>query len=86
MPDYNLPFPGFDLAEKELSYDYCYGKIPENDRAPIVKMAWDRGAAAAKDTFTKFNGEEDFIKIATESGLSFELVDKDYIIGKMRTL
>ena len=84
MPDYILPFPGFDLAEKELSYDYCYGKIPENDRAPIVKMAWDRGETAAKDTFAKFNGEEDFIKIATESGLSFELVDKDYIVGHLR--
>ena len=84
MPDYSLPFPGFDLAEKELSYDYCYGKILPEDRGRIVKMAWERGDAAAKDTFIKFKGEGDFFLIVEQSGLSCELVDKDYIVGNLR--
>ena len=84
MPDYALPFPGFDLAGKELSYDYCYAKIPEEDRERIVKMAWERGETAAKEIFAKFGGEEDFFEIARKSGISWELVDKDYIVGHLR--
>jgi len=84
MADYSLPFPGLDLAEKELSYDYCYGKIPPEDRGRIVKMAWERGEMAARDAFIKFKGEGSFFTIAEQSGLSCELVDKDYIIGNLR--
>ncbi|MDR0639252.1 MAG: hypothetical protein LBG27_10220 [Spirochaetaceae bacterium] len=84
MPDYTLPFPGFDLAGKELSYDYCYGKIPPEDRSRIVKMAWDRGTAAAADIFKKYDGEGDFFIIAGRSGLSCEEVDKDYVMGNFR--
>ena len=84
MPDYSLPFPGLDLAEKELSYDYCYKKILPEDRSRIVKMAWEKGEAAAKDTFAKFNGEENFFSIIGQSGLSFELVDKDFVVGNIR--
>ena len=36
MSSYALPFPGRDLAEKELSYDPCCPRIPEADRARIV--------------------------------------------------
>ncbi|GHV93903.1 hypothetical protein AGMMS50293_02230 [Spirochaetia bacterium] len=84
MPDYTLPFPGFDLAEKELSYDYCYAKIPAADRERIIRMAWERGRGAAKETFAKYGGKEDFFAIAEKSGLSCELVDKDYVMGNLR--
>ena len=40
MSSYALPFPGRDLAEKELSYDPCCPRIPEADRARIVDAAW----------------------------------------------
>jgi len=84
MPDYSLPFPGLDLAGKELSYDYCYNKILPEDRDRIVKMAWERGETAAKDTFTKYNGEGNFFAITERSGLTCELVDKDYVVGNLR--
>lgn len=84
MPDYTLPFPGLDLAQKELSYDYCYGKIPPEDREKIIKMAWERGEIAARETFNKFNGEKNFFEIARQSDLSCELVDKDNVVGNIR--
>ena len=84
MYDYALPFPGIELAEKELSYDYCYAKIKREDRERIVQMAWDRGTKAAEETFAKYNGEKDFFAIAAKSGLSCELVDKDYVMGNFR--
>ena len=84
MYDYALPFPGIELAEKELSYDYCYAKIRPEDRGRIVQMAWERGTAAAKETFAKYGGEGDFFAIAEKSGLSCELVDRDYVMGNTR--
>ena len=47
MSSYALPFPGRDLAEKELSYDPCCPRIPEADRARIVDAAWEKGCSAA---------------------------------------
>ncbi|GHV38794.1 hypothetical protein AGMMS49546_09770 [Spirochaetia bacterium] len=84
MPDPAFPFPGPDLAEKELSYDYCYKKIPEGDRKRITEMAWDRGTKTAEDVFSKYDGEGDFFSIAAQSGLSCEWVDLDYISGNRR--
>jgi hypothetical protein len=84
MSDFALPFPGFDLAEKELSYDYCYAKIPPEDRERITRMAWDRGTEAARETFAMHSGERDFFAIANRSGLSCELVDTDYVVGNLR--
>ncbi|MDR1468543.1 MAG: hypothetical protein LBT00_04555 [Spirochaetaceae bacterium] len=83
-PDYTLPFPGPDLAEQELRYDYCYAKIPPEDRAGIVNMAWERGTAAARDVFARYDGEGNFFVIAERSGLSCEEVDKDYVMGDLR--
>ena len=28
MEEFRFPFPGRELADKELNYDPCYGKIP----------------------------------------------------------
>ena len=84
MTDYSLPFPGLDLAERELSYDYCYNKILPEDRNRIVKIAWERGEAAAKDVFAKYKGEANFFDIAAESGLSWEMIDKDNVVGNLR--
>ena len=84
MPNYNLPFPGLDLAERELSYDYCYRKILPDDRSRIVKMAWEKGEKAANDSFIKFKGEGDFFLIAEQSGLSVELIDRDNVVGNLR--
>ena len=46
MPGYTMPFPGRELAMRELTYDPCYEKIPEEDRAGIVDAAWKKGEAA----------------------------------------
>jgi hypothetical protein len=84
MPEKSFPFPGFELAEQELSYDYCYGKIPVSQRGEIAKAAWDRGAAAAREIFARYNGEKNFFAIAEKTGLSCEWIDKDNVIGNRR--
>ena len=84
MPDYTLPFPGRELADQELTYDVCYAKILPQDRASIVERAWRKGEQAARDIFVKYGGEMDFFKIAADSGLVCECVDKDYISGNQR--
>jgi len=84
MPDYVMPFPGLDLAEKELSYDFCYGKIPPEDRGGIIEKAWEKGQKAARTVFEKYNGNTDFFTIAKESGLKCVIEDKDYIVGNRR--
>ncbi len=84
MPDYALPFPGRELAHKELSYDPCYAKIPEKDREPIVEAAWQKGAAAARDLFLREGGQRDFFTIARKNGLHCIRLDKDYIVGNQR--
>ena len=48
MEEFRFPFPGRELADKELTYDPCYGKIAEADRAVIVEQAWQTGSRAAE--------------------------------------
>lgn len=84
MPDYSLPFPTRELAQKELTYDFCYGKIPEKDRARIVDNAWQKGANAALDTWKKHKGERDFFIISSRSGLVCTRVNADYVINNRR--
>jgi hypothetical protein len=84
MPDFALPFPDKELAQKELTYDPCYGKIAEEARERIVEEAWQKGTQAAVDIWKKYNGETDFFKIAVSSGLHLEHVNIDYIIGSQR--
>lgn len=84
MPDYALPFPNYDLAKQELSYDPCYGKIPESDRERITESAWSKGKKAAQMVFDENDGNEDFFFIAKRSGLVCKEVDKDYVAGNQR--
>ena len=63
MSSYALPFPGRDLAEKELSYDPCYPRIPEADRARIVDAAWEKGCAAARDVFAQSGGSAEALRL-----------------------
>ncbi len=84
MEEFRFPFPGRELADRELTYDPCYGKIPEADRAPIVEKAWQKGAAAAQMVFDRENGSLDFHTIARKSGLKLTEIPKDYIVGKQR--
>ena len=84
MPDQSLPFPGRELAEKELSRDYCYAKIPREDRVKIVDMAWEKGEAAAKVTYERYGGSTDFFDILRKSGLECVKTDVDYIVGNQR--
>ncbi len=84
MEELRFPFPGRELADKELTYDPCYGKIPEEDRAAIVERAWQRGCDAAQMVFDRECGCADFIEIARRSGLQVTEVNKDYVVGKQR--
>jgi hypothetical protein len=84
MPDFALPFPDKELAQKELTYDACYGKIEGKDKERIVEDAWQKGTSAARDIWRKYDGEADFFKIAAESKLICERVDIDYIVGTQR--
>ena len=43
MPGFTYPFPTKDLAYQELTYDYCYNKIKEEDKQRIVEEAWKKG-------------------------------------------
>jgi hypothetical protein len=80
----NFPFPGFDLSEQELSYDYCYGKIPAAERRAVAQAAWEKGVCAAGEIFRKFNGEKNFFNISLKSGLKCEWADRDFVIGGRR--
>jgi hypothetical protein len=84
MPDNTLPFPSRELADKELSYDYCYAKIPPEDREKIVEMAWQKGVEAAKTVYDRYNGSCDFFAIVRKSGLECVSVNTDYVVGKQR--
>ena len=84
MEEFRFPFPGRDLADKELTYDPCYDKIPETDRASIVEKAWQKGTKAAEMVFARANGSFDFHTIARNSGLKLMEIPKDYIVGKQR--
>ena len=84
MEEFRFPFPGRELADKELTYDPCYGKIPEADRAVIVEKAWQKGTKAAQMVFARENGSFDFHSIARVSGLKLVEIPKDYIVGKQR--
>jgi hypothetical protein len=84
MPNYAFPFPDLEAAEKELSYDYCYEKIPPEDTGKIISAAWERGADAARDTFETYRSEGDFFVIARQSGLNCQFIDQDYVIGNRR--
>ncbi|MBF1092764.1 MAG: hypothetical protein HXL47_05820, partial [Solobacterium sp.] len=81
MPGFTYPFPTKDLAYQELTYDYCYNKIKEEDKERIVDEAWKKGEETAKEVFTKFNGSYDFRKICAESGLQLNDKDTDYVVG-----
>lgn len=84
MEEFRFPFPGRELADQELTYDPCYGKIPEADRASIVEKAWQKGTDAALMVFERENGSFDFHTIARKSGLKLMEIPKDYIVGKQR--
>ena len=84
MEEFRFPFPGRELADKELTYDPCYGKIAEADRNIIVEKAWQKGNRAAEMVFFREKGSFDFHLIARNSGLKLIEVPKDYIVGKQR--
>lgn len=84
MEQFRYPFPGRELADRELSYDLCYGKIPEADRAPIVEAAWEKGSRAAKEVFAREQGSMDFYSIVRRSGLTLLEKDTDYVVGGQR--
>lgn len=84
MEEFRFPFPGRELADRELTYDPCYEKIPEADRAVIIEKAWRKGCDAARMVFDRENGSQDFHTIARNSGLKLIEVPKDYIVGKQR--
>lgn len=84
MSEFALPFPGRELAGKELSYDVCYAKIPEKDRERIAGTAWEKGSAAANEVFHQYRGETDFFSICKQSGLKIVEKDIDFISGKQR--
>ena len=84
MEEFRFPFPGRELADRELTYDPCYRKIPEGDRGPIVEKAWNKGAEAARMVFSREGGSFDFHAIARKSGLKLVEVPKDYIVGTQR--
>ena len=84
MPGYTMPFPGRELAMRELTYDPCYEKIPEEDRAGIVDTAWKKGEAAAYAAYEEYHGERDFFRIAEDSGLKILTRDTDYVVGSQR--
>ena len=69
MEQFDFPFPGRELADQELTYDMCYAKIQEEDRAVIVESAWQKGCRAAEKVFAEENGNMDFAEIVLKSGI-----------------
>ena len=79
-----FPFPGRELADRELTYDPCYDKIPEADRADIVDKAWQKGCRAAEEVFAREKGSTDFYAIVRSSGLKLMEKNTDYVVGNQR--
>ena len=84
MEEFRFPFPGRELADRELTYDPCYSKVPAEDRAAIVEKAWQKGCAAAREVFQRENGSGDFRAIVTGSGLQLNEKDTDFVAGSQR--
>ena len=84
MSKFSLPFPNKALAYKELTYDPCYSKIPQQHRQSIVESAWQKGEQAARDVYEAFCGNMDFREIAQNSGLVIEKKNRDYVVGNRR--
>ncbi len=84
MAEFRFPFPDRALADQELRYDPCYGKIPEQDRAIIVEKAWQKGCEAARTVYCRESGSWDFAAIARKSGLTLTEKDVDYVVGNQR--
>ena len=84
MEEFRFPFPGRELADKELTYDPCYHKITPEDRPVIIEKAWQKGCRAAEMVYGREGGSYDFPAIARSSGLNLVEVPKDYIVGKQR--
>lgn len=84
MGEFCFPFPGRALADQELTYDLCYAKIAEADRAAVVENAWQKGRRAAYQVFQRENGSMDFFAIARRSGLTLIEKDTDYVVGGQR--
>lgn len=84
MEEFRFPFPGWELADKELTYDPCYARVPEQDRAAIVEKAWQKGCAAAREVFRRQNGSGDFRAIVQNSGLQLNEKDSDFVAGGQR--
>ncbi len=84
MEEFRFPFPGRELADQELTYDLCYAKIAETDRAAIVEKAWQKGCRAANMVFQRENGVFDFHTIARKSGLKLLEKQTDYVVGGQR--
>ena len=84
MEEFRFPFPDRKLADKELTYDLCYAKIPEEDRAVIVENAWQKGCEAARTVFQQEHGSMDFYDITRRSGLKLIEKNTDYVVGGQR--
>lgn len=84
MEQFDFPFPGRELADQELTYDMCYAKIQEEDRAVIVESAWQKGCRTAEKVFAEENGNMDFAEIVRKSGLKLVEKDIDYVVGGQR--
>ena len=81
---FSLPFPGRALADRELTYDLCYERIPEKDRARIVEDAWQCGCQAARDAFERFDGCTDFFSVFERAGVKVRERNVDYVVGGQR--
>lgn len=79
-----LPFPDRTLADHELERDPCYARIPPEDRASIVDLAWKKGEAAAKTLYQEQKGNRDFFAIARASGLKLVEKNMDFVSGNQR--
>lgn len=84
MSSKSFPFPGRDLAVRELASDPCYARIPESDRSVIADAAWDKGASAARMVFERTGGEGDFRAILSSDGVSVVERDVDNVVGGQR--
>jgi len=84
MADPLFPFPGRELAARELERDPCFRKIPESDRGAAIDKAWDKGEGAARAIWERHGGQTDFRAIASLSGLVIERVERDQVIAGMR--
>ena len=82
--DVLFPFPDEENSRLILEGDPEYGKIPEEDREKVFRMAWDAGVSAARDFLRRHEPPLDFFSIVRKEGIRITESGEDNVSAGVR--